>query len=340
MGALLRLLRTELTRLRWRRAVLLLVAASFVIPAFVFAGTVWNSRPYSDQEIADARASATSQPGFEREVQRCEKHPRRYGAEVAADCEELMISNWSSLYREPLRVRNELRGNMPGVITTVAILLMLSGATFVGADWASGSMSNQLLFEPRRIRVWLAKAAAVGLAATLLAVIVQTLYWAGIYLVSDLRDLTPPAALKDDVMWMTARGTFVIALAAVAGFAMTMLFRSTVFTLGLLFVVAVAGTFIVAVLPLGGQNDRYMIPTNVAAVIQGKVTYWVDPPADCWDNMTGRPNRQEGESRAEFDERCSSERTLTVWDGLRFLSVPTVLGLGLSLLSFRRRDVP
>ncbi len=340
MGALLRLLRTELTRLRWRRAVLFLVAASFVIPALVWAGTVWSSRPYSEQEIAEARENVVSQPGFEREVQRCEKHPRRWGAQSAADCEELMFSNWGGLYRDQLRVSNELRGNMPGVVTTVAILLMLAGATFVGADWVSGSMSNQLLFEPRRIRVWLAKAAAVGLAAMLLAVIVQTLYWAGIYLVSGMRDITPPERLMDDVPWMTARSTFLIALAAVAGFALTMLFRSTVFTLGLLFVVAVAGTFIVAVLPLDGDNERYMVHTNVAAVVQGKASYWVEPPQDCWDNMTGEIRRLEGETDREFEERCSGERTVTVWDGLQYLSVPGVLGLGLSLLSFRRRDVP
>ena len=41
--------------------------------------------------------------------------------------------------------------------------MLLLGTTFAGHDWNTGSMSNQLLFEPRRERVWLAKALAVGM---------------------------------------------------------------------------------------------------------------------------------------------------------------------------------
>ena len=92
MGDLLRLTRTELRRLRWRRAVLLLVAAAIVIPGLVWATSVWSTRPYSDAEIQRAREQALSQPGFERDVARCERHPHRYGADSAADCEEQMRS--------------------------------------------------------------------------------------------------------------------------------------------------------------------------------------------------------------------------------------------------------
>ena len=41
----MRALRVELTRLRWRRAVLLLLVAAVVLPALLLAGTAWNSRP-------------------------------------------------------------------------------------------------------------------------------------------------------------------------------------------------------------------------------------------------------------------------------------------------------
>ena len=41
----------------------------------------------------------------------------------------------------------------------VTLLMLLAGTTFAGHDWNTGSMSNQLLFEPRRARVWVAKAA-------------------------------------------------------------------------------------------------------------------------------------------------------------------------------------
>ncbi len=35
----------ELTRLRWRRAVLLLLVAVVVLPALLLATTAWNTRP-------------------------------------------------------------------------------------------------------------------------------------------------------------------------------------------------------------------------------------------------------------------------------------------------------
>ena len=53
----------------------------------------------------------------------------------------------------------------------LAILMMLAGTTFAGHDWASGSVSNQLLFEPRRPLVWAAKAAVVTALAGLFAAV-------------------------------------------------------------------------------------------------------------------------------------------------------------------------
>ena len=50
--------------------------------------------------------------------------------------------------------------------------MVIAGCTFVGADWASGSMTNQLLFVPRRTRVWLAKAAAVTIWSGAFALVV------------------------------------------------------------------------------------------------------------------------------------------------------------------------
>ncbi len=70
------------------------------------------------------------------------------------------------LPRPPLDLAEENRG--PGALwwSCWPRWRVLVGATFGGADWASGSMSNQLLFVPRRLRVWTAKAVAVVLGAT------------------------------------------------------------------------------------------------------------------------------------------------------------------------------
>ena len=54
--------------------------------------------------------------------------------------------------------RTSAKGSGLAVVVS-HLLLVLVGTTFVGHDWNSGSMSNQLLFEPRRLRVWAAKGA-------------------------------------------------------------------------------------------------------------------------------------------------------------------------------------
>lgn len=332
---MIRLVRTELTRLRWRRAVLVLLAGAVVVPLLIAIGTAWDSRPYSEAEVAGAREQARAQPGFGTEVRRCEKHPRRFGVRSAAGCEDQVTEWWSGLYREPLDLRSELRDSSIGVAGILLALLVLAGTTFAGADWASGSMSNQLLFEPRRLRVWLAKGIAVGLVATLLATVVMTLYWAALYAIAASRGIDVPAGVTGEVAWHVARCTFLAAVGAVAGYALTMLSRSTVFTLGAVFAVTAAGSLLVAALPLGDDKERWFPPTNLLAVMQGRATYYSPPPAEC---------SVRGADPASWDAAmrmaCNGYGVATVWQGLVFLLVPVLLVVGLSAWSFRRRDVP
>ncbi|OMQ15794.1 hypothetical protein A7K94_0207030 [Modestobacter sp. VKM Ac-2676] len=74
-----------------------------------------------------------------------------------------------------------------------AALAFLLGATFVGAEWSSRSMTNLLFWEPRRSRVLGAKAAVVAAAAVVLGVVAQVawLVMAGTWqaLVGDGREL-------------------------------------------------------------------------------------------------------------------------------------------------------
>lgn len=330
---MIRLVTTELTRLRWRRAVLVLVAAAVVLPVLIGLGVAWSTRPYSEDEIASARQQARSQPGFEQEVKTCEERPRRMGVASADRCEAEVLSWYSGIYRDPLDLAQQRTESAVGVAAVVLGLMVLAGTTFAGADWASGSMSNQLLFEPRRLRVWLAKAIAVGLLATLLAAVVMTLYWAGLHLVAASRDIDAPDGFTGEVAWMVARTSVLTGLGAVAGYAVTMLVRSTVFTLGALFAVSTLSTFLIAAIPFGADKERWMPPVNVLAVIMGRVTYYREPPLEC---ATGDPTTWD----ASMQEMCNSQVVVSVWDGLVYLLVPLVLVVALSLWSFRRRDVP
>lgn len=330
-----RLVLTELTRLRWRRAVVALVAAAVVVPLFIALGTTWETRPYSEADVVAAHEAARAQPGFDREVQRCEKRPRRFGVASASVCEEQVLEWWSSLYRQPLDLRSELRESGIGVASILLALLVLVGTTFAGADWASGSMSNQLLFEPRRLRVWLAKGIAVAIVAALLASVVMTLYWSALHGVAASRGIEVPDGLTGEAAWQVVRSTFLATVGAVVGYALTMLSRSTVFTLGAVFAVSTAGTFVVAALPLGDGKERWLPPTNLVAVMQGRATYYRPAPAEC-SIQAADPSTWDAAMRMA----CNGQGIITVWQGLWFVLVPAVLVVAASVWSFGRRDVP
>ena len=95
-------------------------------------------------------------------------------------CEEMLLprAEWF-ISRQPLDPSQLVRDLGTAVPMILSVLLLLAGATFVGADWNSGSMSNQLLFESRRTRVWAAKAGALALVAAVTGLVVQVLLLAG-----------------------------------------------------------------------------------------------------------------------------------------------------------------
>jgi ABC-2 type transport system permease protein len=324
----IRLLGVELTRLRWRRAVLVLLAGCVLIPAVMFVATAWNTRPVSGAELQRAQqqvARLTHGRDFQRNIRACEQHPERFGASSTDDCEAVMGPQvaWF-VSRAPLDVPDLSRGLGPTVIVLLAGLLMLLGTTFAGADWNSGSMSNQLLFEPRRLRVWTAKAGAVAIVAALTSAVVLTGFWLAVLTLASSRDIHVAPHLTSYIRDESLRGVALAVAAALGAFAVTMLFRSTVATLGILFAVTLVGSLILAAL---GVSERWFPHVNVGAWLLDGVHYYVPPPPSC-------------EHVRQLSAECQGQRTVTKGDGAAYLGALIALALALSTASFRRRDVP
>jgi ABC-2 type transport system permease protein len=346
VSRLLRLVRVELTRLRYRRAILLLLAAAVLLPTLIAIVLVVDSRPPSDADVAAAErqvAESAADPFFRREAERCERRPDRYGippaereapAALEAACAELTgpsVEEFLGFY-QPLDLdeQRELGAGLAAV-ALIATAMFLIGTTFVGHDWNTGSMSNQLLFETRRLRVWAAKALAVLAVALALGTVVLSTFWLGLYAVVSGRADDP---LRDglllDCLQHGWRGAAVAGASALGGFALTNLFRSTVFSLGVLFGVSVAGGLLLAA--VGPDDPGWLDPTiNATAVISDGTTYYVDVPERCYLGPGGFD---------EDDPACDSERTRTLGEGVAYYGI--LLGaVGLaSAASFRRRDVP
>lgn len=342
---MIRLLRVELTRLRWRRAVLLLVLAAIIIPTLVLAARVYGTRPFSDADRAAAEVQADQERGFmQAQVDQCLQNPRRFRVDpdrAERQCARQLVYPVDAdnyLYREQLRVARERQGGGLAVVAIVAVLMLLAGTTYVGHDWASGSMSNQLLFESRRLRVWGAKAVAVALLALVVGAVALGIFWGGLLLVAQTRGLDPSSQAVTDILQQAGRGLVLVVAGAVGGYALTTMVRSTVFTIGVLFGVAVAGGLLFgALLPQGAL--RFEPATNALAVVNGQLTFYVEPPPDCFGVLeVGGDNGPRDDTA--IGERCASEARVTQQGGAIYYGVLlSVLGAA-SAVSFRRRDVP
>jgi hypothetical protein len=330
---MIRLLGVELTRLRWRRAVVILVAAAIVVPVVIFIAVAYETRPVSDAEraeVAEMVREEAEQPHVQRELQRCLDGKRGYrapgGQDLETFCAEVVLPRpeWY-LSREPLNLKQEVEeGAGIGVVAVLTVLMLLIGTTFVGHDWNTGSMGNQLLFESRRTRVWTAKAVAVLGVGLVVSGLVLFSYWGGLLALAHQRDLPVPDGVVNDVYAQALRGTLLAGLSGLGGYLITMLFRSTVATLGLLFAAAVAVPVLFSLFTFPGHLS--LQPQNNGwALIRGGVELTDYDDEKCWED----PDNTDG---------CIVEIT-TSDASIYFGSLLVVAGVP-SLLLYRRRDVP
>ncbi|MGB0100119.1 MAG: hypothetical protein WBP61_07535, partial [Nocardioides sp.] len=177
---------------------------------------------------------------------------------------------------------------------------------------------------------WTAKALAVTLVALVTATVVSTAYWLGLWLAIRSRDVPIlDGALADSLLY-GLRGAGFAAAAALGGYALTMLFRSTVATIGVLFAVSIAGGVFIGLIGLG---EQWQPQKNVAAIVKNGTQYFSDPPESCYAGPRG-------DQRPEPNSECDPYHDLSAWSGLGYYGAALVLVGGASVLSFRRRDVP
>lgn len=323
----MRLIGVELSRYFSRRAVVLLLVAAALLTALVAGTTIWNTRPVTGSELASARAQVQEQldsPEYQRDLAGCASDPESFfgpGADVEDCRRELTPSPESYLGRSTLSLADERRSGGTGVVVVITLLMVMVGATFAGADWSSGSMSNQALFEPRRARVWTAKAVAVtaGCAATALVLLVG--YWLSLLSVADARGIETSDAVQESVSWMAGRSVLLAALAGLGGYALTMLLRSTVATLAVVFVFVVVGEVVLALSPV--DRSGLWSPSN-------NVFGWLQDGVRVFDESIGC---------APGQTPCTQQYSVSLLHGAAYLAVLLLVTLVVSAVTFRRRDI-
>ena len=226
------------------------------------------------------------------------------------------------LSRAELDLSRVVQARGVALVVILTALLIIVGATFAGADWQTGSISNQLLFEPRRGRMWTAKGLAVlagGLAA---AVVLIGGFWVTLTLVAANRGLSPPTEVLHDIWWTAARGATLVAAAGLGGFALTMLLRRTIATIAVLFAYAAGGEALMLTLPFQ-RSTEWSLSNNVSA--------WISDGTRVFDdNVKCRPSL----------DVCDQSYQLSLAHGAAYLAVLLLATVLVSVLFFRRRDVP
>lgn len=309
------LVKVELTRLRWRRAVVGLLVLAFLLPAAILAIRFVDTRPQSVDSLASEYGSYIYE-----EVDRC---VARQGGENAQEFCETAVSRQ---YTNTLDIREEReQGGAVAVMLLVGLLMLLAGTTFAGHDWSTGSISNQLLFEPRRARVWAAKAVAVALLGGVATLVVSAAYWSAIWATVAGRDLPIPDHAVAAGYKQVVLGAAFAAACALFGYALTMLLRSTVASIGLLFAAMFLAVVTYGVFGLDGGGERFMPWGNFLAYAVGGYEYYDD--AGC---AFGGPD--------SFS--CGATQVITRVDSLVYFGLILLVTAVPSLLTFRERDLP
>ncbi len=314
----------ELTRLVSRRAIVVIMLAAAVVAGLLATSTAYATRPPDATERAAAQAMLVRQQAVdETEYRDCVQDPPAYNAtfDTIEDCQELRPSLEWYLPRAALDLEHEVDDRGRLLLVLLAGMGVVVGATFVGAAWASRSLSNQLLFEPRRLRLWSAKAVAVVLGTTAASAVIVVGFWAALGAVASARDVPVTRETWTLVAETAGRGLGLVAAATLGGFALTMALRHTVATLGLLFGYAVVGEGLAASLPFE-KMSQWSISNNVLAWLHDG--FAVNDRSLCAD-VTGP---------------CSSTYVLSFQHAAVYLGGLLLLAVVASLLTFRRRDVP
>jgi hypothetical protein len=249
------LLDTELRRFQARWAVRWLVGLSVALALVVNVvqlarssastsyepGTVFGTVPATCHlgtrdglPLADVRCLERAGAGF---------GPRFPGPGPGPDTTDVVIRR---LDDREVRVGRTFEGTVRGLGIALTLLGILLGSTFLSAEFGSAGLSTQLLFEPRRVRVYGAKALAVFLGCAVCAVAVVA--WTGVlqFAVSAMRGSTAGV----DAAWLasrvgdTARVAAVCGLAGMCAVAVGAVARRTVVAVGVFLGLVIATGFL------------------------------------------------------------------------------------------------
>ena len=261
-----RLLAVELRRFLWRRSFRLfgavVLAGIALATVLVFLWSEPNSRGSAEPGYQQALRDCI---GFYESTDGAEHIPPGFESAEEACLAEVPVEAFDHIFR--LTTLEEI---FRGTSVPLIILGLALGASFIGAEWHSGTITTLLTWEPRRTRVMAGKALVAMTGVFLSAAALQAILGLALWPVAELRGSVEGAnaAWFADVVAVVARGALIAGLAAAIGFALASTARNTTTALiiGFMYFAVVEGL-------LRGFRPKWqpwLIGDNAAAFVSGE----------------------------------------------------------------------
>lgn len=321
------LVAVELRRLWWRRLTKVLLVLAVLFTGVGIYGAYQSTLPDTlAQQVAGYKEQAAQFPQMVRDCQQAQADARQNGESNA----DLGCSQLTPPTPKDFGLQAPETGALTVSLSTnhailYAFLAFVLGASFVGAEFSSGSLGTWLTFEPRRLRVAGSKFVAAGIGGAAIAALGLAATALGAWLVSQVNrpdpslDLPAVTGPGESVTQTLLRCLLVGVISGLAGVALALVVRNTgaVVAVVLGYGVVVEGVLAQAV--GHGRLAPWLPMKNVEAFLQRGTTY--------------------------FAEKCTAQgcqyepMRLSYTHGWVYLSVFMVALVAVALWVFRRRDI-
>jgi ABC-2 type transport system permease protein len=264
----MRLFASEWLRFRSRKLIRWLAILGFVgIVVGMTIATV-TSKPPTEAQLADAHSN------YERVLARCIRQggfgdPQVSVDDVDAYCDrEVELEGFVPGNQLALQ---DVPEYLQGAAFIVVLIGLVSGASSVGASWQSGTITTILSWEPRRIRWFLTRLAALALGVLIISIGLMVFMAASAAAGAALRGSTATTTgWLGDVAETMLRIALVAVGGAMLGATVAMIGRNTAAALGAVFVyMAVFESVVRGLRPTLG---RFMLGDNIASFVSGTTT--------------------------------------------------------------------
>ena len=273
---MIRLVRAEFRRLLARRLfrIIALLAAIGLAGGGVLAFATSHSLSETtyQQRVKEAEAKRIAQRNNVEACLRQHGYDENSSDRVPESIAQACFPKQPITAHDPRFHRTRLKGILQGLSGVLCIVGWVIGASFVGAEFASRSMTTLLTWEARRGRVFLAKLIAVTTTVAAFAAIVLLVAMAVMLpsMVMHGGPLRPTEPHWPGLFGILGRGTLLAALGAGIGFAIATIGRNTAAALG-------AGFAYILILEniLGSSLvrwRRWLLLGNVIVLVSGKAS--------------------------------------------------------------------